>query len=374
MKKNVTIFCIGLLFTLFTTTNSFAQLTINQSDLQSLVGNSYSVKTYQSSTGSDFTNLVSQTGANQTFDFTTMSSFSEAYTGKIQYLGSATNLPGSNITDLQKANIVIKVNLKSTTQSSDSTSWIYQHTSSDSVNLDGDVFISQTDIDGDGISPDTVKIVYKPALVYSKLPLSYKEAWKDTSSYSLTVSGTQVTQTVQVQDTVDGYGTLKTPSGNIKCLRIKRETTTITSVAGFKSTSHTGSINFVTKSGAEIAATIQLDASGNPISAQYTESTLITGIKNQASDNIPQKYKLEQNYPNPFNPTTVIKYQLKKAGNVKLDVYNLLGQKVATLVNTNQTAGLHRVTFDADNLNSGIYFYKIEAGNFTQTKKMMLIK
>ncbi|MCI0691928.1 T9SS type A sorting domain-containing protein [candidate division KSB1 bacterium] len=85
-------------------------------------------------------------------------------------------------------------------------------------------------------------------------------------------------------------------------------------------------------------------------------------------------FYLEQNYPNPFNPSTSIAFALAKAGNVKLEIYNALGQKVATLINGRMSAGQHKATWDARNVPSGIYFYKLEAGAFSQTKKMVLMK
>ncbi len=100
---------------------------------------------------------------------------------------------------------------------------------------------------------------------------------------------------------------------------------------------------------------------------------LLTGINN-IKNNIPTEYKLSNNYPNPFNPTTNIKYSLPKAGHVLLQIYNTLGQRVATLVDKKQNAGIYNVTFDASHLASGLYFYRIKAGSFVKTQKMILLK
>lgn len=88
----------------------------------------------------------------------------------------------------------------------------------------------------------------------------------------------------------------------------------------------------------------------------------------------PLTFELKQNYPNPFNPTTNIKYNIPTASNVKLAVYNVVGEEVAILVNGYTEAGFHETTFDASNLPSGVYIYKLQSGNLVQTNKMMLLK
>jgi hypothetical protein len=113
----------------------------------------------------------------------------------------------------------------------------------------------------------------------------------------------------------------------------------------------------------------------------YTQLAVIMGTTTSATAvddpmprSIPTTYSLGQNYPNPFNPTTGIRYQLPRAGNVRLAVYNLLGLEVATLVNGFREAGAHNVSWNAAGMPSGVYFYKIDAGNFTRTLKMVLQK
>jgi subtilisin family serine protease len=92
------------------------------------------------------------------------------------------------------------------------------------------------------------------------------------------------------------------------------------------------------------------------------------------SRNLPSSFTLNQNYPNPFNPTTTISYQIPAGGLVTLKVYYILGREVTTLVNETKNFGTHEIKFDASTFSSGVYIYKITAGNFVQTKKMILTK
>jgi len=98
-----------------------------------------------------------------------------------------------------------------------------------------------------------------------------------------------------------------------------------------------------------------------------------TGVAN-ASEQTPRSYGLSQNFPNPFNPTTVINYSIPASGQTALTVYDLLGREVRTLVDEHQNAGNYSVSFDGSKLTSGVYFYRLQAGSFSQTKKLMLLK
>lgn len=110
-----------------------------------------------------------------------------------------------------------------------------------------------------------------------------------------------------------------------------------------------------------------------PTNIYANQEGLLTGIQNVGSET-PVSYKLEQNYPNPFNPVTNIKFSVPNAANVKLVIYDMLGKEVATLVNQQMNTGTYNVDFDAAALSSGVYFYKLTAGDFTAIKKMMLVK
>lgn len=105
----------------------------------------------------------------------------------------------------------------------------------------------------------------------------------------------------------------------------------------------------------------------------YGDTNTLVGI-NQISSEIPNNFSLSQNYPNPFNPATNIKFQIPKTRLVKLVVYDALGKEVQTLVNQQLGAGTYSVDFDGSNLSSGVYYYRIETGSFTETKKMLIVK
>jgi len=105
----------------------------------------------------------------------------------------------------------------------------------------------------------------------------------------------------------------------------------------------------------------------------FVSDEITTGVEDEGSV-MPDSYKLKQNYPNPFNPTTTISFELPATSHVTLQVSDMLGRNVATLVNHKVSAGKHEVRFDASDLSSGVYFYRLKAGDFVQTRRMTLIK
>ena len=135
---------------------------------------------------------------------------------------------------------------------------------------------------------------------------------------------------------------------------------------------------YPTEFGNETTADFMEDKYGNMWICQIVRILVynpkgVIGINN-IPELIPSEYKLYQNYPNPFNPATQIKYAISKNSNVILKVYNILGKEISTLINQRQNSGNYQITFDAKDLPSGIYFYKLQANDFTDIKKMVLIK
>lgn len=118
------------------------------------------------------------------------------------------------------------------------------------------------------------------------------------------------------------------------------------------------------------------DANGGTYTATLEVSGGVALTKDQNTTEAAKEYKTEllANYPNPFNPSTRISYSLQKEGRVSLKIYNTLGQEVKTLVNEVKSAGIHSAEFDASNLPSGIYIYRMQSSEYVSTKKMLLIK
>lgn len=125
------------------------------------------------------------------------------------------------------------------------------------------------------------------------------------------------------------------------------------------------------QSGNEVSGTYSANMYGTICSGVW--GPIMSSIDNKENE-IPTNYFLFQNYPNPFNPSTVIQFSIPEEVFVSLHVYNTVGEKIAELVNKQLSASTYSVNFDTSDLPNGVYFYKIQAGDFTQTKKMILLK
>lgn len=106
----------------------------------------------------------------------------------------------------------------------------------------------------------------------------------------------------------------------------------------------------------------------------YQATDLITSVEQIENDLLPTEFRLEQNYPNPFNPSTTIQFALPKTSNITIKIYDILGREVATLIDEEYQPGQYKIIFEAGQLASGLYVYRIQAGDFRETKKLMLLR
>ncbi len=201
-----------------------------------------------------------------------------------------------------------------------------------------------------------------------------------TAVYKVTISGGPLI--AAGTDIAASNGTLSTIQGNSDLQILDGELTHTSPKQSGGASSVSFQFNF-TASPSTGKATIY--ANGNSVNFDHTNQgdqwnfaanksitiTMVSGIEDQ---NVITSYKLDQNYPNPFNPSTKIKFTLPEASNVKLTIYDDIGKQVAVLVNDYLSSGTYRYTWNAANLASGIYFYRIEAKNFNMVKKMVLMK
>lgn len=184
-----------------------------------------------------------------------------------------------------------------------------------------------------------------------------------------------------------GRGNADAGSGNIEELRLwsvartqgaidsnrcRKYPSSFSSISGLKALWHLDS-NFndsISSFNGTAQGTVTFDTVTFPIPGVNCN---LVGIEHEGNL-VPNVYSLEQNYPNPFNPVTNIKFSLPKGGFVELKIYDILGKEVSTLIEDPFEAGTYTVTFDASKLSSGVYFYTFRSGDFTSTKKMLLIK
>lgn len=138
-------------------------------------------------------------------------------------------------------------------------------------------------------------------------------------------------------------------------------------------TTHTFIPNWSDITNSDLTILVDIENNGTIDDTLYLQNQ-VTSVGNDQGSLIPTEYKLEQNYPNPFNNSTVIKYSTLKAGVVTLKIYNEIGEEVTTLVNEVKQPGNYEVTFITEKLSSGVYFYQIRAGDFVDTKKMILLR
>ncbi len=218
-----------------------------------------------------------------------------------------------------------------------------------------------------------------PAAKNLMVPLTMGTTWTDTyvktdSTIISPLPPSVTTTNVHESYAVEAYGTMTLPGGaTVPALRLKDD---FRSSSGSNYT-RTISYLFLTTTGTQISVAAADTTSPNtgviPVSGISFLNAEVTGVR-QANNTIPENYNLSQNYPNPFNPTTLINYSIPSAQKVVLKVYDILGNEVATLVNQNQIAGNYSVDFNAAGLASGVYFYRLQSGSFIQMKKMILLK
>jgi hypothetical protein len=397
------------------------------------------------------TAMLSASGANQTWDFTTCVFSSGPLTTVTDYgTNVAGDVPMGNDPDFATGNFYARS--YETTPASEASSWSVLRLTASSVTQLGFVVV---EVAAPGY--DTTLAVNNPVSMALSLPITYLDSWSDTTAF--TIDGTTVA--IAEDNLVDGWGTLITPAGSIGALRLQNErrsyaifggTTILTGVqytyefltngllsafiyhdnlgtadgAGYIVTStmtlpvelatfdavRSGSqahlkwrtLSETNNSGFGIEHAVDqrpfreigfVDGAGTIDSERnysYSLDLLETGVHQfrlkqidldgsftyspivELSYETPERFGLLQAYPNPFNPTTTITYKLTEAGEITLDVFDAIGQRVTRLASGGRSAGRHEIEFDATGLPGGLYLYRLIAGQQSETRTMVLLK
>lgn len=341
-----------------------AQITITSTDILGLLGKTQILRS--DTTGSVIVN-VGAAGASQTWDFRTQVINGENITAQSllpQNTPFAAHFP--------QANFAYKIDFAALAAD---TVYSYYTVTPNAWTLLGEVFDSQGTV-----SVDTLNEQIFP------LPLQFNQTWSTTTadSFGDPAVFAFVVKTSSVE-TVDAWGTIRLPFGDMSCLRIRSDDALITAlymggVLLQSDTSTSITYSWITKSQGGVVGITSKDDETNPNFTNASSIVLLQATEtavdeHQATNEMSDKFALAQNYPNPFNPSTQISFALPSAQKVTLKVFDLTGKEVTTLLqNEHRPAGVYELIFDAAALASGVYFYQLRAGEFIETKKMLLAR
>lgn len=344
-----------------TVTLSLAQITIQQTHIQSVLAPGNGIVNRQDTTATTL-NIGSPGGPN-TWNFTGLA------THLFQRFPSAalSTIPAAVRNTYPTATHAFAVD--TTVQGVSGT--IYQFLQANSSGLRN---LGATGVAG-GLAVLTISVTPAPEVVYG-LPSTLGTGWVTAFTNTVRLLGSVLsTTTHDARYRVDAYGRMTMPGGQVHdALRIKKY--------NLYNGSPVLSYLFLARGGAQIyAESASSDTNINSGTIAIRRKTLAWNqtVVSDPTDvrlegQIPAAFAIEQNYPNPFNPSTRIEYRLPSEQLVSLKVYNLIGQQVATLVNESRPAGTYVTDWNADGLPSGMYFYKMQAGAFSATRRMMLVK
>ncbi len=358
MKKILTILVI---FNLYFGTETYlaAQITVTADDAPSRLGTTFEMSNAQNAAVD-----LGSPGPNQYWDFSGLNlpNKSTWTVVGVETTPFATYFPTSNL--------------------------VYEVTRADNDTIEYNyAFLSETELTelgrGKNAVDDTVEILSSVrATPKLHLPATYgDENWSSVLEFVFNIFGTVLPVIDSSYNSIDAWGTMKTSYGEFPCLRIrqnhKRIAITNPDIDPL-TIEHNVNYFWVTNvNSMGILATV----TGKDTSANYTQAksvnvmtNFVTGIDQIVRSEVPIQFKLFQNFPNPFNPTTSISYQLNNTADVRLKVFNISGQEVAVLVSEKQSPGMYSVPWDARDVGSGIYIYRLDVNGQSVARRCLLLK
>ncbi|MCX6144480.1 MAG: T9SS type A sorting domain-containing protein [Ignavibacteriales bacterium] len=350
-----------LLFTVMLTSLALSQISLTSSDVQSFYGPGKSWRYLENSKLSTTLNMGTPSSLAQSWTLPTITYTDTVWMDNV--LPSATPY-ASKFPRATHAQRAIQTGGGTT-----STYYSYFRMTTDSLISLGDALRIQRG------GTDTTEYTFQSSL-YMVFPFTYGKSFTSRDSIPIAPGSFIIHRSTSV---CDAFGTLMMPGGTFQALRMKQTSISQTIYGGTQFSSDTSvQFSFITKEGyfADISPKDKNPTGSTiPITGltYYSVIATPTGIADQGQS-LPTEPILAQNYPNPFNPATAISYQLPSVSFVTLKVYDVLGKEVASLVEGVQSAGNHMVRFDGSSVRSGVYFCRLQAGSFNETKKLILVK
>jgi Secretion system C-terminal sorting domain len=368
--SNIRIFYFVITFLISSLT--YSQITITQSDYTNLFNIGYTLTS--SSIVESQTIDIGQLGENNQWNFVGLTADEML---EINYISPA-GTPFENT--FSDANIVGYLQFSDDEGGTVSSgeSWNYYFTND--ATILGTGIISSFTSEGQEFTSSGTSIHFPPFNQYN-FPINFGDMWtkKDSSETNTTSDQGNFTssQVTEYEIHVDAWGTMVMPSGKVvSALRFREVAMRTSYFSGFPTGTTTSvDYSFMGENGESFSI--------SPDNENVATSGEITGSVNWSNDNVtgiekletlPTEFSLKQNYPNPFNPSTKIEYSITEPSFVRLNVYDILGNEVAVLVNENQTAGSFRYNFDGSDLASGAYIVRLGAGEKIETMKITLMK
>ncbi len=230
----------------------------------------------------------------------------------------------------------------------------------------------------------SVLAVEEPAEIGGIYPMTLGTEWSyegtETTTFRVGVIPVIITMDIEVTYKIDAYGTLILPGNKrVEALRLYEDRVTVTHIP-FSPDDVEEEIlyAFLTRTGEEVSVSLvgtnQQDHGYVFVEGIMWNNGNVTGVEDDNSETVAEKFQLKQNYPNPFNPSTTIEYSVPENSFVELKVYDIIGNEITTLVSGEKNRGSYQVRFDARDLASGTYIYSLRTNNFAETKKMILMK
>lgn len=364
-------FCFLILIISFAAIESLAQISITRNAFEQSLQTEFELTQHLSTDFENIESLINQDGSDQQWDFTTLEMEDDSLTGTFSIMENPGDLPGGDDSHFEGATHVGVTPIDTVIPDGEDTIsaqniYTYHRLDEDEAITLGTVLVTENE-EGE---EETSFIYFRPGQVTFEFPVEFENSWDYEYEVENNVADQPFVANFQTGVDIDGWGELITPDGSVDALRIMK---TNTLEGGIE----TVSFEYYDDQGRLVAFITgyneEFDPNGENVEAginTYSDDPTSTDREEQLA----KSFSLDQNYPNPFNPVTQISYDISEPGEVRLEIYSVLGDRITTLVNQQQGAGSYVVSFNAEQISSGVYMYRLQHNGQVITRMMTLVK